>query len=318
MQAVWLKEFGSPEVLHVQETPDPRPEAGQVLVEIEFAGITWIETMFRANGFGPFPAPPMIPGNGVGGTVVEVGSVEHEHLRGRRVVTGTGGSGGYAQRVVVGAEQVIPIPDGVGTADATALLADGRTALMILAAANVQPGERVLVEAAAGGVGSLLVQLVRSARAQVVGAAGGPAKVQVASELGAHLTVDYREAGWAEAIRGDVGGVDVVLDGVGGDVALSAATLLGRGGRLISFGFSSAAGWPDISDEDAERRGIRVQRGVFGPTEEQTRRTTEALALAEAGLLKPLIGQQLPLAQAAEAHAAMEARTVLGKTLLVP
>ncbi|GAB7039172.1 MULTISPECIES: zinc-binding dehydrogenase [Catenuloplanes] len=316
MRAIWLREFGAASALRAEDTPEPEPAPGQVLVAVEFAGITWIETMFRASGFGPFPAPPMIPGNGVAGTIVAAGSSDDRHLVGKRVVTGTGGSGGYAERVAVDAGQVIEVPDGVATDDAAALLADGRTALMIMEAAGVRPGDRVLVEAAAGGVGTLLVQLARAADARVVAVAGAARKLAVARELGAHHAIDYTDAGWAEAVRTAAGGVDVVLDGVGGAVAETAFGLLGDGGRMISFGFSSATGWPGISDEAAERRGVRVRRGVFGPPDEQTRRTTEALALAAAGRLRPVIGQRFPLERAADAHAAMEARTAVGKTLL--
>ncbi|GLY02310.1 MULTISPECIES: zinc-binding dehydrogenase [Actinoplanes] len=316
MRAVWLRDFGAPDTLRIEDTPDPVAEPGQVLVAVDFAGITWIETMFRATGFGPFPKPPMIPGNGVAGTVVAAGSSAERHLVGRRVVTGTGGAGGYAERVAVDARHVIEVPDGVATDDAAALLADGRTALMIMEAAGIRTGERVLVEAAAGGVGSLLVQLAHAAGAEVVAAAGSAVKREATLELGADIAVDYREPDWPQTVRSSGGGIDVVLDGVGGAVAESAFTLLGTGGRMISFGFSAAAGWPEITDEVAAERGIRVQRGVFGPPEEQTRRTTEALALTAAGRLRPLIGRRFPLDQAAAAHTAMENRAVVGKTLL--
>lgn len=316
MRAVWLREFGPPAVLRVERTPEPVPAPGEVLIAVECAGITWIETSFRAGGFGPFPAPPMIPGNGVAGTVLAAGSADARHLVGRRVVTTTGGAGGYAERVAVAATQVIEVPAGVATDDAAALLADGRTALMIMEAAAVRAGDRVLVEAAAGGVGSLLVQLARAAGAEVVAVAGGARKTRTARDLGAQVAIDYREPDWAEAVRVATGGVDVVLDGVGGEVAETAFGLLGDGGRMISFGFSAATGWPAITDEVAAGRGIRVRRGVFGSPQEHTRRTTEALALAAAGRLRPIIGQRFPLEQAAEAHTAMETRAAVGKTLL--
>lgn len=296
-------------MLRVESTPEPVVGPGRALIGVEFAGITWIETMFRAAGFGPFPAPPMIPGNGVGGTVLAVGSDDDAHLVGKRVVTGTGGAGGYAERVAVDAATVIEVPAGVALDDATALLADGRTALMIMEAAGVRSGDRVLVEAAAGGVGSLLVQLAAAAGAEVVGAAGSARKLETARDLGAHTVVDYRAAGWGDA----VGAVDVVLDGVGGVVAEAAFGLLGTGGRMISFGFSGGKGWPEVPGEE---RGIRVQRGVFGTPEEQIRCTREALRLAEDGRLRAVIGQRFALEWAAEAHAGMEARTAIGKTLL--
>ncbi len=112
------------------------------------------------------------------------------------------------------------------------------------------------------------------------------------------------------------GGLDVVLDGVGGAVAEAAFGLLERDGTMISFGFSSGTGWPDVPDEIAAERGIRVQRAVFGPAEELTRRTAEAFALAAAGHLRPVIGQRFPLDRAADAQHAMETRAAVGKTLL--
>ncbi|MEU8238147.1 zinc-binding dehydrogenase [Actinoplanes missouriensis] len=316
MRAVWLTAFGPPSVLRVGDTPDPVAGPGEVLIAVEFAGITWIETMFRATGFGPFPAPPMIPGNGVAGTVLAAGSADVRHLVGRRVVTGTGGSGGYAELVAVSAEQVIEVPAGVATEDAAALLADGRTALMIMEAAAVRAGDRVLVEAAAGGVGSLLVQRAVAAGAEVVAVAGTARKLEVARGLGARHTVDYLEPGWPKAVRAAAGEVDVVLDGVGGAVAETAFGLLATGGRMISFGFSASTGWPDIPDEEAERRGIRVQRGVFASPEDQRRHTVAALDLAAAGALRAVVGQRFTLERAAEAHTAMESRAAVGKTLL--
>ncbi|GAB2862663.1 zinc-binding dehydrogenase [Actinoallomurus bryophytorum] len=312
MRAVWLREFGGPEVLGVEETPEPVPAPGQVLIQVEYANITWVETMFRANGVGPFPQPPLIPGNGVGGVIVAAGSSSEEPLVGKRVVTGTGGAGGYAELAAVNAASVIEVPADVPTDDAVALLADGRTALMIIDAAGIKPGDRVLVEAAAGGVGSLLVQLAVAAGANVVAVAGGPRKVALARELGAGEAIDYLEPGWAEA----VGRVDVVLDGVGGAIAEAAFDLLDRDGRMISFGFSSAADWPDVSEQAATERGVRVRRGVFGKPDEQIRRSTEALALAAAARLRPVIGQRFPLERADDAHRVMESRAAVGKTLL--
>ncbi|WP_168215478.1 alcohol dehydrogenase catalytic domain-containing protein, partial [Micromonospora sp. MH33] len=151
MRAVWLREFGGPEVLVPGPAPDPVPGPGQVLVEVAHANITFVETMFRATGFGPFAASlPVIPGNGVGGTITGVGPGVDPALVGRRVVSATGGSGGYAERVVVDQGAPIPVPDGLPLDAAVALLADGRTALMLARAAALRPGERVLVEAAAG------------------------------------------------------------------------------------------------------------------------------------------------------------------------
>ncbi|MEV6206707.1 zinc-binding dehydrogenase [Kitasatospora sp. NPDC051914] len=260
--------------------------------------------------------PPLVPGNGVGGVVSAVGDGVDAGLVGRRVVTATGGSGGYAERAVAAADSLFEVPEGLALADAVALLADGRTALLQLRAARVGAGDRVLVLAAAGGVGSLLVQLAAAAGATVVGAAGGARKAAVAAELGAKYAVDYREAGWPELVRSGTGGLDVVFDGVGGDLARAAFELLAPGGRMVSYGLAGGT-WAAIPPEAAAARGVElVAPGRPDPALLRAA-TAEALAEGAAGRLRPLIGQRFPLERAAEAHAAIESRATTGKTLLV-
>jgi NADPH2:quinone reductase len=310
MRAVWLREFGGPNVLVGEETPDPVTGPGQVLVQVAFANITFVETQFRAGKPGPFRMePPLIPGNGVGGVVSAVGEGVDGRLIGTRVVTSTGGSGGYAQLVAVDAGLLFEVPGELALDTAVALLADGRTATGLVRAAAIKPGERVLVEAAAGGVGSLLVQLAKAAGAEVVGTASG-SKLAWVRELGADQALDYLEPDWHER----AGPVDVVFDGVGGDVGAAAFRLLRHGGRMIVFGLSSGA-WTPISDDDAEVRGVNVVRGIANPAE-MPEFTRSALAEAAAGRLRPVIGQRFPLERAADAHAAMESRATVGKTLL--
>ncbi|MFG2014988.1 zinc-binding dehydrogenase [Actinomadura geliboluensis] len=312
MRAVWLKEFGGPEVLVPGEASDPVPDEGQALIDVEFVNITFVETQMR-SGTGPAPVklePPVIPGNGVGGVVAAVGEGVDAGLVGRRVVSSTGGSGAYAEKVAVDAEGLFEVPDGLALDDAVALLADGRTATMMVGAAGVRAGERVLVEAAAGGVGTLLVQLAKARGAAVVAAAGGASKAEVAMGLGADEAVDYREPGWA----GKVGPVDVVFDGVGGDVAREAFTLLRSGGRMVSFGLASGE-WASIPEEDAAGRGVTLVRPQATP--EQLREfTVSALEEAAQGRLRPVIGRRFPLEGAADAHRAIESRSTVGKTLL--
>ncbi|MEU8122679.1 zinc-binding dehydrogenase [Spirillospora sp. NPDC049024] len=312
MRAVWLREFGGPEVLVPGDVPDPVPGEGQALVEVEFANITFVETQTR-SGSGPMPVrwePPVIPGNGVGGVVTAVGEGVDGALVGRRVVSSTGGTGGYAEKAAVDAQGLFEVPDGLALDDAVALLADGRTATMMTRAAQPREGERVLVEAAAGGVGTLLVQLAKAQGATVVAAARGPRKTELALRLGADEAVDYGEPGWAEK----VGPVDVVFDGVGGDVAREAFGLLGKGGRMVSFGLASGK-WASIPEEDAKERGVALVRPGASP-EEMREFTQSALREAAAGRLKPVIGQRFPLDDAAGAHAAIESRGTVGKTLL--
>ncbi|TVT22584.1 zinc-binding dehydrogenase [Amycolatopsis acidiphila] len=310
MRAVWLKEFGGPEVLQPGTAPDPAPGPGEALIAVTFANITFVETQFRAGGTNPLQLrPPVIPGNGVGGVVISVGKGVDHDLVGRQVVTGTGGSGGYAERVVVPAAAPFAVPEGLSLDAAVALLADGRTAKAMLATVGVGAGDRVLVEAAAGGVGSLLVQLAHQAGAVVIAAAGGARKLELAAELGADRVVDYSAPGWAQ----EAGRVDVVFDGVGGEVGAAAFSLLDRGGRMMVYGLASGA-WTPVSDRAAAARGVTVRRGTSG----DLRAFTEsALEDGAAGHLRPVIGQRFPLDRAADAHRATESRATIGKTLLV-
>jgi NADPH:quinone reductase-like Zn-dependent oxidoreductase len=314
MRVIWLLEHGGPEVLVPGAAPDPDPGPGQVVIDVALANITFVETQMRA-GRGPLPVRlPMIPGNGVGGVVALIGAGVDDRLLGQRVVTSTGGSGGYAERVAVDVAAIFRVPEGLALDAALALLADGRTAAMLVDAARVRSGERVLVEAAAGGVGTLLVQLAKNAGATVVAAAGGDQKLDLARDLGADWTTDYRYEAWAERLRHDFGHVDVVFDGVGGAIGRAAFGLLKRGGRMLSFGLASGE-WAAIQPDDAAERGVTLVETSTSPA--ALRRFTErALAAAAAGRLRAVVGQRFPLERAADAHAAIEARTTMGKTLL--
>ncbi|MFI7635277.1 zinc-binding dehydrogenase [Nonomuraea sp. NPDC049400] len=306
MRAVVLRQYGGPEMLVVEEVPDPVAGPGQVLVKVSVAGITFVETQVRADR-GPRRAElPAILGNGVAGTVVKTGEGVDEALTGARVVSTLGGYGGYAELAVAGAADLIPIPDGLSPEVAVALLADGRTAVGLARAAAPKPGEWVLVEAAGGGVGSLLVQLAVAAGARVVAAASSAAKRELAAGLGAELTVDYTDPAWTRQVRDATGGLDLVFDGVGGEIGAAAQGLLKDGGRLSAYGM---AGGPMTTPDP------RVT-AVAWPQVDMRELAREALAQAAAGRLRPAIGATYPLASAAEAHAAIEARTVTGKSLL--
>lgn len=317
MRVVEIREFGPPSVLIPSHRPEPVAGPGQVLVDVEFANITFVETQVRA---GTPPNPAMLPslpavlGNGVGGVVTAAGAGVSPDLVGARVVTATGGRGGYAERVAVVADGVHRVPATVPLDAAVALLADGRTATGLAEAAGLVAGETVLVEAAAGGVGSLLVQLAAAAGARVVAVAGGPDKLALARSLGADVAVDYRAPGWVDEARRAVGAVDVAFDGVGGAAGRDAFSLVRDGGRFVAFGMASGS----PADVDANERPsvARVGLGALTPAD-LSRLTRAALDAAAAGRLHPVIGQRVPLPLAADAHAAIEARATLGKTLLI-
>jgi NADPH2:quinone reductase len=321
MRQVQIDQFGGPEVLRLVEVPDPQPGPGQVVVRTVAAGITFVETQVRAGRPpwpGPLPALPLVLGNGVAGEVVALGDGVDAALLGRRVVTATGGFGGYADQVVVNAADPVPIPNGLEPSAAVALLADGRTALALVRAVDLKPADRVLITAAAGGVGSLLVQLARAACArQVVAAAGGPRKVALARELGATLTVDYTQSGWTEEVRAATGGLDVALDGVGGHLGRAALGLVEPGGRFLRYGAASGT-FTDVDDDTARTITIISGHTVVRSPEDNRELIVQALTAAAAGRLRPVIGQTFPLSRAAKAHAAIESRATIGKTLLIP
>ena len=308
MRAVVMREFGPPEVLEPAEVDEVQAGPGEVVIEVELANVTFVETQVRA-GRPPhpsmLPALPAILGNGVGGTVTG----------GRQVVASLNGTGGYAERAVGPTARLIEVPDGVTLRDAVALLADGRTALALAGRAGLRAGDTVLVEAAAGGVGTLLVQIARNAGARVVALAGQPRKLAIARDLGADLTVDYSHDGWDTRVRDAVGEVDVVFDGVGGDIGLAAFGLLAAGGRFCPFGMASGSFAP-VTAELAQARQVTIRAGAAASPEELAGLVRTALAEAAAGRLRPVIGQEFELAAAAAAHAAIEARTTVGKTLL--
>lgn len=317
MRAVVIREFGPPEVLEPAEVDDVRAGPGEVVIDVEFASVTFVETQVRA-GRPPhpsmLPALPAILGNGVGGTVPGSAAMGS----GRRVVASLNGTGGYAERAVSPAPRLIEVPDGLAMRDAVALLADGRTALALAERAGLRAGDTVLIEAAAGGVGTLLVQIARNAGARVVALAGGRGKLELVRNLGADLAVDYGRDGWEKQVRDAAGEVDVVFDGVGGDLGLAAFGLLRPGGRFCPFGMASGSFAP-VTPELARARQVAMRApwgGAAASPDELAALARTALAEAAAGRLRPVIGQEFELAAAARAHAAIEARATVGKTLL--
>jgi len=322
MRRIHLVEFGPPEVLQLEEVPDPHPGPGQVLIDVAYAGVTFVETQVRAGRppwTGSLPPTPYTPGNGVEGRVLEVGHGVPPTLVHERVVTATGGSGGYADRVVVDVRTVIPVPESLPPGHAVALLADGRTALALFRAGQVRADDVVLVTAAAGGVGGLLTQLAVSAGAKtVIALAGSNRKCAQARSLGADVTVDYRSSEWAAQLTNTVRqhGLHVTFDGVGGLVGRAVFDSAPPLSRYCAFGMASGT-YTEASVRDIVLRGITVVGGMqLRSPEEGVALSTAALDEATAGQLTPTIGQVFPLERAADAHAAIESRAVIGKTLL--
>ncbi|KAA2256322.1 zinc-binding dehydrogenase [Solihabitans fulvus] len=326
MHAIRLHEFGPAENLRYESVADPEPGTGQVRIAVAAAGVHLVDTTIRAGQRGPFPAPelPAIPGREVAGRVDALGDGVDPSWLGKRVVGHLGmASSGYAELAVASVDSLHELPDDLTEDTAVAMIGTGRTTMGILALANLSADDVVLVTAAAGGIGNLLVQAGRNAGATVVGVAGGQEKIAKVRELGATVAVDYTEPDWPQAVRDALDGreVTVVLDGVGGAIGRSAFELLGAGGRLLIFGWSS--GEPvQLTSIDLVSRSVTASGALgialFDKLGGIRALEDRALAAVAAGELVPLAGTAFPLAQAAEAHRALESRGTVGKVVLHP
>ncbi|WP_163868868.1 zinc-binding dehydrogenase [Myxococcus eversor] len=322
MRAIQVSRFGGPEVLEPREVPEPKPGADEVLIDVAFADIIFVETQIRSGWGREFfkMEPPYVPGFGVGGTVRVVGAGVDPDWVGRKVIANTEQHGGYAERAVVSVRKMVAVPDGLELRDATALRSDGPTALGLMEKAAIRPGQWVLVTAAGGGMGVLLVQLAHAAGARVIGAARGKRKLELLRQLGADVVVDYSQPGWAQRVleATDGRGADVVFDGAGGELGQAAFGVTAQGGQFSAHG-APAGGFTQIDTAEAERRHIAVRgiQQVQFPLPERQRLTEQTLALAAAGKLRPVIGQTFPLEKAGDAHAALTSRGVTGRTLLL-
>ncbi|MHA4813462.1 zinc-binding dehydrogenase [Streptomyces aculeolatus] len=321
MRAIEVQEFGGPEVLVPAEVPEPVAGAGQVLVGLEVADVIYLDTLLRSGWGGEiFPLrPPYVPGHGGAGTVLAVGEGVDAAWVGRRVVAPA--SAGYAERVVAEAAEIAAVPDALGLPEAAALLHDGTTAVRLAREGRPREGETVLVAAAAGGAGSLVLQLARDAGARVVAAARGERKLALARKLGAEHTVDYSEDGWQDRVREAAGGdgVDLAFDGAGGELGRAVFRTVARGGRFVTYG-TSDGGFAEIDPGEAQEREVGVFNLLAGgppPASVSQAALVEALDLAGAGRIGPVIGATYPLERAEEAHASLARRATVGKSLLV-
>jgi NADPH2:quinone reductase len=307
MKAVWFERQGGPEVLEIRNVPDPAPGEREVLVDVEAIGVNYRDVYEREReGYGT--DAPGILGAEAGGT-----TADGERVAWTRVPRS------YAERVAVRLDETVPIPDSVPTDVAVAALLQGMTAHYLAHDSYpIQPGDRVLVHAAAGGVGNLLVQLAKLRGGFVIATATSDEKRALAREAGADEVLSYQEA--AE----QAGELDVaaVYDGVGRTTFAAGLDALRPTGRMILYG--GASGEPDPLDARllAAKGSLYLQRptlATYTRTPELHRERAAALfELLAAGLLHVRIGARYPLAEARRAHEDLEARRTVGKLLLVP
>ncbi|MGP3951755.1 zinc-binding dehydrogenase [Streptomyces sp. 7N604] len=329
MHAIRQYAFGPAENLRYEKAEDPEPGPGQVRIAVAAAGVHMLDTTIRQGAQrGPLPLPelPMTPGREVAGTVDALGEGVPESLLGSRVVVHLGPSpahGGYAELTVAEAESLHPAPDGLSSEKAVAMIGTGRTALGILEQAALTPDDVVLVTAAAGGLGTLIVQYARHLGATVVGVAGGPAKTEAVRANGADIAVDYSAPDWADQVRAAIGSraITVAFDGVGGTLGRTAFGLVGRGGRHIVYGWAPGSDATEPSEAELTERGV-TSEVVVGPrmlARPGGLRGLEdaAMEAAAEGRLDPAV-TTFPLAEAAAAHRALESRVTTGKVVLIP
>ncbi|MDP3891163.1 zinc-binding dehydrogenase [Nocardioides sp.] len=320
MQRIIQRQFGGPEVLVLESGEDLTPAPGQVRIAVRASGVHLIDTTIRSGAsFGPFPQPelPMTPGREVAGVVDEVGPGVDGTWLGRRVVAHLGmANGGYADQAVAAVESLHVIPDALSDDVAVAAIGTGRTAVGILDQVAITPYDVVLVPAAAGGLGVLLLQAARRAGAAAIGLAGGPAKLAVAADHGAELVVDYRRDDWVEQVRGFGRPPSLVFDGVGGSVGQAAFDLLAPGGHQVVFGWSAG----ETNDYDAADKKVLHVLGPALTARPGGLRSLEEEAIRRAadGSQVPLVGARFGLADAAEAHRALVERRTVGKVVLTP
>lgn len=322
MKAIVMTRVGGPEVLVPQDVAVPHPGPGELVIRAEAIPVLFPETKLRSGEFPMAVEPPAVFGFQAAGVVVEIGDGVDAALLGRRVTVATLGFGAYAEFVCAPVASATPIPDGLSSADAAAVLMDGSVALPLLATAALTGGETVLIEAAATGIGSALTQLAKEfGAARVIATAGGPEKVGRALALGADQAIDHNAPDWPNRLRETLDGttLDVVFDSIGGTTArdLLAAMTPVRG-RILSYGWLSGAP-AQISTTDLLPLGLTLT-ACAGPAwlAEVSRSGAAVLNRATTGTLTPQVDSVLSLDEAAKAHQLIEQRSPIGKIVLRP
>jgi NADPH2:quinone reductase len=322
MRAIRVHELGGPDALRLDVVPDPVPGPGEVLLRLEAVGVNFVET-YQRKGVYPMKLP-YIPGEEGAGTVAAVGPGVEDVRVGERVAS-VDLRGAYAELAVADASRVVALPDGVSARDAAAVMLQGMTAHYLATSVHaLQPGERCLVHAAAGGVGLLLCQIAKRRNAIVFGTTSSEAKARLAREAGADEVIDYTTHDFAAEVARLTGGarLRVVYDSVGATTYMKSLDCLAPRGMLVLFGQSSGV-VPPIDPLMLSRKGslflTRPTLAHYVATrDELVWRAGEVLGWVSAGSLSVRIDRDVPLADAAEAHRALEGRRTTGKVLLVP
>ena len=326
MRAVVVDEFGPPEQLRVRETPAPRPGRCEVLVEVHAAPVNYVDLLVVGGTYQTLPVPPFIPGKGPAGVVTALGSDVTAARVGDHVLA-MAEEGGYAEAVVLRADQCYRLPPRMSSFEAASLSLVYDTAWFALRErARMAPGETVLVLGASGGVGRAAVQLARAMGARVLAGILRQEKAASAREAGADAVIDLSRQDLRDALREEVWatteghGADVILDPLGGDVFDAALRALAWGGRLVVIGFA-AGRIPTVKTnyllvKNIEVSGLQVSDYRKRRPAQMAACFAEIFELYEEGRIKPAPAQVFPLDQAGEALAAVRDRRLAGRAVL--
>ncbi|HEU0000325.1 MAG TPA: NADPH:quinone oxidoreductase family protein [Ktedonobacteraceae bacterium] len=322
MKAIRIHETGGPEVMHLEEVETPTPVQGEVLIKVAAAGVNYADLAQRQGAYLTRTHTPMTMGFEVAGTIAALGPGVSAPPVGTRVIAFV--TGGYAEYAVASTATIIPIPETLDFTHAAAFAVQGLTAYQTLReSGRLQAGESVLVQAAAGGVGTLAVQLARLMGAgKVIGTASNEHKLDLVRHLGADAAINYTQDGWVEQVKQATGGrgVDIVLEVVGGAVAEQCLQCLAPFGRMVVIGAASGQR-AQFSAVQLMYKNLSVTG--YWLTAWMTRPDRIAAAAMElmqyltSGTLQIVVGQTFPLAEAAEAHRAIAERRTTGKVVLL-
>jgi NADPH:quinone reductase-like Zn-dependent oxidoreductase len=332
-RAWFVDQYGGPERLVLRERPDPVPGPGEVLIKTAAIGLNFADLFVRAGAYPRTPKPPFVPGMEISGTVEAVGEGVADLRPGMRVVA-VPIFGGHAEKVVAPASRVFPLPDGVDLVEAAAMPVVFLTAWYALTQARVASGDRVVVTAAAGGVGSALLQLLAARGAKTLALVGSEKKLGLCRELGA------AEAGLYESAEELIDlsfnkRADVAIDAIGGKLFRRLWRKLDRGGRYVLYGFAAASGKGGVAKLTAARELLAM--GLFSPygfvqqcrtligfnlsllpdrNGELRRAAQELFGEWKGGRIRPILGPRFPFVQLPDAHRALAARGTTGKVVI--
>jgi NADPH:quinone reductase len=318
MKAIRVNEFGDPDVLRLEDVPTPRPGPGEVLVRMHAIGVNPVETYIRAGTYARLPKLPYTPGNDGAGVIEQTGDSMTEFKPGDRVYTAGSVTGTYAEFALCKTDQVHRLPANVSFAQGAAMGTPYATAYRgMFQRADAKPGETVLVHGASGGVGTAAVQLARARGLRVFGTAGSDEGRKLAREQGAHEVFDHRAPDHFEQVMKATNerGVDVIVELLANVNLGKDLPILAKGGRVAIVG---SRGRIEIDPRDTMQRDVDLRGMVLPNTSPADMASIHAALVAglENGTLRPVVGKELPLAEAAQAHRAVREAGAVGKIVL--